>query len=97
MTVNTALRPLLSSLLIAGLLLTLTSGALADRPDRNGHNRGTDRHPSQQAAGISPQQAMAQARQRYPGKVLSVRRTNGSYQVKMLHEGKVRYVTISAR
>lgn len=96
MIFNTALRRLLSSLLVAGLLLTLTAGALADRPDRNGHDRGSDRS-SQQTTGISPQQAMAQAQQRYPGKVLSVRRNNGSYKVKMLHEGKVRYVTISAR
>ncbi|MBU3070695.1 hypothetical protein KOI40_12755 [Aestuariicella sp. G3-2] len=45
---------------------------------------------------ISPQQAVSIARQRQPGKVLSVKRSNGYYKVKMLHEGKVRYVKVNA-
>ncbi len=59
-----------------------------------------DRYQSQagQGAGASsPQQAAAIAKQRQPGKVLSVKRNNGFYKVKMLHQGKVRYLSIKAK
>ncbi|MGH1373226.1 MAG: PepSY domain-containing protein [Cellvibrionaceae bacterium] len=56
------------------------------------------RSPAAHGAGASsPQQAAAIAKQRQPGKVLSVKRNNGFYKVKMLHEGKVRYMTIKAK
>ncbi len=61
-----------------------------------GHPKQQPPHPGQQAKGISPKQAVSIAKQRHPGKVLSVQRTNGSYRIKMLHEGRVSYVTVSA-
>ncbi|MYM64765.1 PepSY domain-containing protein [Pseudomaricurvus sp. HS19] len=65
------------------LLLTLCAGSVQAQS-----NKGAE---------ISPSQAAAIAQQRYPGKVVSVKRNNGSYKVKLLHEGQVRVVTISAR
>jgi hypothetical protein len=44
----------------------------------------------------NPQQAAAMARRQHPGKVLGVKRKNKHFQVKMLHEGRVRYVSIKA-
>jgi hypothetical protein len=35
-------------------------------------------------------------RRQHPGKVLGVKRKNKHFQVKMLHEGRVRYVSIKA-
>jgi uncharacterized membrane protein YkoI len=45
---------------------------------------------------LSAQQAVSIAKQRQQGKVLSVKRSNGSYKVKMLHQGQVRYITVAA-
>lgn len=68
------------------LLLMLPATAMAD------HHRGDHGHGAK-----TPQQAAAIAKQRQPGKVLSVKRNNGFYKVKMLFEGKVRYVTVKAK
>ena len=47
-------------------------------------------------SGLSAQQAVSIAKQRQQGKVLSVKRSNGSYKVKMLHQGQVRYINVAA-
>lgn len=70
------------------LVLLLPTMALAD------HHKA---QPGRSAGANSPQQAATIAKQRQPGKVLSVKRNNGFYKVKMLHEGKVRYVTVKAQ
>ena len=54
------------------------------------------KHKSAQGAANS-KQAAAMARQRNPGKVLSVKRANGYFKVKMMHEGTIRYITIKAQ
>ncbi|WP_439136332.1 PepSY domain-containing protein [Pseudomaricurvus sp.] len=96
------------SLLLITLCFSLT--ATAD-PKGSGQRQGFDAQQSnesrhsekrppqnfqQKAISISPQQAVSIAKQRQPGKVLSVKRNNGYYKVKMLHEGKVRYVKVNA-
>ena len=46
---------------------------------------------------FSREEAAAFARQRHPGRVLSIRRLNGDkpkYQVKMLSDGDVRVITV---
>jgi uncharacterized membrane protein YkoI len=70
------------------LVLMLPATVLAD------HHKAPSAHKRDAA---TPQQAASLAKQRQPGKVLSVKRNNGAYKVKMLHEGKVRYVTIKAK
>lgn len=66
--------------------------------DRTEPGRSKHQSPQQgqKSKGISPKQAISIAKQRQPGKVLSVQRTNGAYKIKMLHEGRVSYVTVSA-
>lgn len=59
-------------------------------------SQGNTGHSGNPGAGISPQQAVSIAKQRQQGQVLSVKRTNGTYQVKMLHQGQVRYVNVAA-
>ena len=44
----------------------------------------------------SAREAAAIATEQRPGKVLSVKRDNGQYRVKILQEGKVRYVVVKA-
>lgn len=89
----------------AALLMTLclSFGAAGDgqKPERH-KSQGQPAtgqqlySPAPKTSGISPQQAVSIAKQRQQGKVLSVKRSNGSYQVKMLHQGQVRYVTVAA-
>jgi len=77
------------------LLLILSTTALADhhkKPIGPMNGAGKALHFA-----TTPQHAAALAKQRQPGKVLSVKRNNGFYKVKMLHEGKVRYVTVKAK
>lgn len=85
------------------MMLCLSFGATADGQKAERHKgqgqpaAEQQRHNSaQKASGISPQQAVSIAKQRQQGKVLSVKRSNGSYKVKMLHQGQVRYVTVAA-
>lgn len=72
----------LRCLLFAMLALMFTATALAQRSDGQASN-------SREAATI--------AVQKQPGKVLSVKRENGQFKVKILHEGKVSYVIVKAR
>jgi len=70
------------------LVLMIPATVMADHHKApSAHNRGAS----------TLQQAASLAKQRQPGKVLSVKRNNGFYKVKMLHEGKVRYVTVKAK
>lgn len=94
--------------LLVSLFLSFSATADPQKPERQ-KNQGQpgaahqlhqstqqQRPPTQKDPGISAQQAVSIAKQRQQGKVLSVKRSNGSYKVKMLHQGQVRYVTVAA-
>lgn len=84
--------------------------AIAGEPQRGKSQQGQppSKHQSQHRpqtqsqqlppkhSGLSAQQAVSIAKQRQQGKVLSVKRSNGSYKVKMLHQGQVRYINVAA-
>ena len=71
----------LRCVLIVLLSLSFAASALAQRGS---------------ASASSAREAAAIATQQRPGKVLSVKRDNGEYRVKILHEGKVKYVIVKA-
>lgn len=98
----------MTCLLASGLIMLVASTsmpALAGAKDRDLPHGQKDRpaekphvmeRKSSGNGAKNSQQAAAIAKQRQPGKVLSVKRNNGFYQVKMLYEGKVRYVNVAA-
>lgn len=98
----------MTCLLASGLIMlavSISTPAQAAPKDRDQPHGQKDRHSEQRHVierkssgngAKSSQQAAAIAKQRQQGKVLSVKRTNGFYQVKMLHEGKVRYINVAA-
>lgn len=86
--------------LLVTLCLALNVAAGPQKPEQHPGQKhsGGSQMPGQgrSGSGISPQQAVFIAKQRQQGQVLSVKRTNGTYQVKMLHQGQVRYVNVAA-
>ncbi|MBR9911743.1 MAG: hypothetical protein GYB33_15465 [Gammaproteobacteria bacterium] len=74
----------LKCVLFCLLSLSVTERALAQKYD------------SQGSAG-DPKEAADIARKIQPGKVLSVKRDDGFYKVKILHEGKVNYIVVKAK
>lgn len=105
-SVSRICRPSALMLLTAVLCVSLSATAAPKDSERGRDFKNPQQpHKVQQKAqpkaqqkthDISPQQAVSIAKQRQPGKVLSVKRSNGYYKVKMLHEGKVRYVKVDA-
>lgn len=90
-----------AAVLLVTLCLSLNAAGEPQKPEPQKHQdqpaAAQQLHrPAQKSSGISPQQAVSIAQQRQQGKVLSVKRSNGAYKVKMLHQGQVRYVTVSA-
>lgn len=95
-----------SAALLSMIVLCFSLAATADpkgfdahqlpKGSKQSHETQQPRTFQQKSSGISPQQAVSIAKQRQPGKVLSVKRNNGYYKVKMLHEGKVRYVKVDS-
>lgn len=55
------------------------------------------RDPDQDSEVTTAKKAAAIAQQRNPGKVLSVKRDNGNFRVKILNQGKINYVIVKAK
>lgn len=85
----------LAWLCLMALPFSLSSLAESHKAPAKAQGQKQEQHKLQhQQHKMNSKQAAAIAQQQHPGKVLSVKRENNHFKVKMLHEGNVRYVTV---